>query len=251
MSLRNKLIILLLIITIAFVGWKIMGGNTGGEGDNSHGTPESDPIDIVLDFYNPWLAAELSTSTNPHESDLQNSSLLTKELAKNLSSSAEYLAAEINPVLCQSEVPERIGGKLIFVTEKDAEVMVVPRGKKVPQMAIVSLIIEDNEWIIDGIECSQGDVLPDREFSFENEGFLLRQSVQAPLNPEDWHLVFIQDDEEGHTAPLHFDTESMCTDEGGIVAVCSKDQFTEASKVIVKGEMTEAGVQVKQVELLP
>ena len=90
---------------------------------------------------------------------------------------------------------------------------------------------------------------PQREFSFERTGNLLKSDV-APLDPDLWYIVFEENGEKGHVAPLYFDDTSMCKAADGSEVVCNPDQFTNAADAVVKGEMSEAGVQVKLVELL-
>ena len=106
----------------------------------------------------------------------------------------------------------------------------------------------NNLWQITDISCATGELPPEREYSFEQNGFLLK-NVPPPLNDDYWHLVFEQQGQPGHTVPLFFDENSQCVGADGITAVCNPDEFIEPSAAIVKGEMQEAGLTVQVVEL--
>jgi hypothetical protein len=119
-----------------------------------------------------------------------------------------------------------------------------------PNVAVVTLGGDTGEWLITDIRCAQGESGPEREFSFDREGHLLK-SVPPPLNPDYWHLVFEENGINGHTAPLFFDESSTCVALDGTEATCNTDNFVDATKALVQGEMTESGVEVKRVTLLP
>lgn len=208
-----------------------------------------EPVDVVLDFYEPWLAAAQATTTNPYKEGFAKSPILSKELRKHIQASRGTLGIDLDPVLCQTRIPTQISARLISKIESQAQVLVVSREKKVTEQAIIDLVQLGEGWYIDNITCSPGEFGPEREFSFDMEGFLLK-SVAPPLNPQFWHLVFVQNDVPGHVVPLFFSPESTCIAVGGAQTVCDPSTFMEPSKAHVQGEMTETGVKVKRLQLM-
>jgi hypothetical protein len=77
---------------------------------NSQEVSTDDPIDIVLDFYGLWLDAAKSTTTNPFQLELATRPILSKVLSAKLKENQTGL----DPVLCQSTIPEHINAKSIF-----------------------------------------------------------------------------------------------------------------------------------------
>lgn len=216
-------------------------------------SPTTDPLDEVIDFYNAWLAAAKATSTEDVFSTVLASATLSPELREELQTKlAEATDGSLDPVLCQPEPPERIGGKMVYQLDNSAQIMMLARGgeEKAPNQATVTLGSDNGSWVITDISCATGELPPEREFSFEQEGFLLK-SVPPPLNPEYWHLVFEQQGVMGHTVPLFFAADSVCIDTAGTETLCDTEQFTEATKVLVQAEMTEAGAEVKRLVFLP
>ncbi len=213
--------------------------------------PIGDPMDATMEFYGPWLAAELSTSSDPQTENLLAHPRLTSELSTGLTSALEDTTLEVNPVLCQTSIPPRIGTKLSYRLDTKAEVHVLARGleDRSTRIAVVTLTAQNGEWVISDITCSNGETAPEREFSFDKEGFLLK-NVPPPLNADNWHLVFEENGVMGHTAPLFFSPESTCIATDTTSTVCSPDTFTEPSKALVQGEMAEAGVSVQRVTFL-
>lgn len=208
-----------------------------------------DPIDVTFDFYDPWLAAAQATSTNPFKEGLAKAPILSKELRKKIKNAPRTGAEVVDPVLCQTTTPADISARMVSQDETQAEVLILSRQKELTGQAVVKLVALNGGWYINDIVCSPGEFAPEREFTFEREGFLLK-SVPPPYNPQYWHIVFEENGEKGHAAPLFFDAESTCKALDGKTAVCNPDQFREATKVLVKGSMSETGVQVKQLELM-
>lgn len=242
---QRSLITGVLALVVVAGAWVFLG--TGKE--SGQGVSGKSPVDTTLDFYDSWLAASQSTSTDPYQAGLADDPVLSKELRAKIAKAGENTEAEVDPVLCQAKVPTQIAALPVFEREDEAQVVVVSRDKGAVAQAIVTLNQSRGGWFINDITCSEGEIAPERgEFSFEQEGFLLK-SVVPPLDPEYWHLVFEQGGEKGHAAPLLFGPASMCTSTDGSTSVCSPDQFTETSKAFVQGEMTEAGVNVKKLEL--
>ncbi len=208
-----------------------------------------DPLDIASAYYDDWLAAIQSTSTDPFLAGLDKDNRLTTSTREYLEKTKEDKTKTVDPVTCQKSIPKRIGAKLAFRLESEAQYLMLARGAdKTPEQAIVTLSAINGEWKISKIECTSGEIAPESEFSFENSGFILK-GEQPPLNPTVWYLVFNENGKDGHTSPLHFSDKSLCLDTNGNRSVCTPDQFLNPSKAIVKGTMTEEGVDVEQIEL--
>ena len=206
-----------------------------------------EPVDIVLDFYTPWLAAVQATTTDPYKEGLAKSPILSLELRKKIRDGKDHGPAEADPVLCQVNTPTQITARPVFQHEDSAQVLVMSRDKEFPRQAIVSLLKYKDGWFINDIQCSLGEFAPEREFSFDTEGFLLK-SVAPPLKAGTWHLVFEQNGQPGHVVPLFFNAESSCQEIDGTAGACDTSTFIEPSKARVQGEMSETGVTVKRLQ---
>ena len=242
----------LLGLVIFLVVQQASSPTTDQDDTSSTMTPTEDPLDVTLDFYNAWLEAELSTTTSPETADLLSHTTLSDPLRQTLRDSLTQEQLAVHPVLCQTSIPPRIGGKLSYVLDQQAEVHILARGleERSARMAVVTLSAQAGKWVITGISCSNGETAPEREFAFDREGFLLK-SVPPPLNAEYWHLVFEENGIMGHTAPLFFGATATCIAIDGSSATCDPDSFVEPTKVLVQGEITEAGVNVARVTALP
>ena len=207
------------------------------------------PVDIVLDFYNPWLEAVKSTTTDPYKSESVSKKILSDELRMRLMSTEGHPETEIDPVLCQSTIPERVTGRIVSQQEDETRVLVMAKEKELTAQSVFTLKRHNDGWYIDSISCSLGEFELPREFSFEKEGHLLK-SVPPPLDPKTWHIVFEENGELGHAVPLFFDAESSCVSTDKNTAVCTPDQFIEATKIHVYGQMTELGAEVKRLEFI-
>ena len=241
-------IILGVLVVIGIIVWAIKsdwGGSSYGPGASSV-IDAGDPLDAALAFYQTYLDIEQNVATE-YEGDI----LKDPILADDVRAAIETHSGDVDQVLCQSETPEKIRAKVLFRHESDAQVQVLGRGEgeKSPEQAVVTLAVEGGAWRITKIECLYGEMAPEREFSFENDGYLLK-SVPAPLDSRYWHIVFEQNGQLGYTAPLFFSTASMCTDVSGNTAMCDENTFVDATKVRLQGQMTEAGVEVKNVTML-
>lgn len=214
--------------------------------------PLADPFDVTLDFYNQWLMAASSTTTNPYDAGLHTAGLLSPTVQEMVLSKRQSETNLLDPVLCQLVPPARIGAKALFQLDTEAQFMILARGgeEKAANQAIVTLEVQNNEWKITAIDCATGELPPEKDFPFEQEGYILK-SVPPPLNPEYWHLVFEQADVMGHTVPLFFNAESICIDLDNNESACAVDQFKDATKVLVQADMTEAGAAVKRMRFLP
>jgi len=215
-------------------------------------TPLADPFDVMLDFYNEWLLAASSTTTNPYDAGLHTVSLLAPSVQEKIQTMRMNEGNLLDPVLCQPEPPARIGAKALYQLDTEAQFMVLARGgeERASNQAIVTIKVENGAWKITAIDCATGEIAPVRDFPFEQEGYILK-SVPPPLNQDLWHLVFEQAGVMGHTVPLFFTSESMCIDIDNTESVCAVEQFKDATKVLVQADMTEAGAEVKRMRFLP
>lgn len=207
----------------------------------------SSPVEIVLDFYEPWLKAQKSTSTDPITLEPEKNMILSKELRTRLSDMKNHAPTEIDPILCQTTTPERVTGRIVSQDENEVRVLVMAKDTALTAQSVFTLKKMSGGWYIDSILCSPGEFDVPREFSFDQEGYLLKR-VPPPLDSNFWHIVFEQDGEQGHAVPLLFDADSMCTALDGTKTTCNADVFTEAMKIHVYAQMIEAGAQVKRLE---
>jgi hypothetical protein len=212
-------------------------------------TSTQDPVSVALDFYEPWLKAVKSTSTNPYQSGYHNAPILSKALQTQITEAEGRPETEIDPVLCQTTVPEKITGRIVSEQEQQAQVLIMARGGEITAQSVFTLKKHNEGWYIDAIDCFPGEFEAPREFTFEHEGFLLKE-VPEPLNAEYWHIVFEQNGTQGHFAPLFFGAESMCTTLEGTESVCDPNQLTQTAKVSIRGQMTESGVEVKYLHII-
>lgn len=241
-------IALIALLAFLFSTMRQDGSVTTGDQNAALG----DPMDATLEFYQAWHEAELSTTTDPQTENLLDHPRISEEVRLALTNALNEDDREVNPVLCQTTVPPRIGTKVSYTLDNQAEVHVFARGfeERSSRTAVVELSGDSGEWLITRINCANGEQGPDREFTFAREGSLLK-SVPPPLNPEYWHLVFEEDSVNGHTAPLFFDENSTCVMTDGSETQCDPDTFTDATRAFVQGNMTEAGVNVVRVTFLP
>lgn len=251
----NKQIALALgvIVTgiLLVVVWQFFASDSASSpaAENAQMVPVDDPIDVTLELYDPWLAGLLSTTTEFNKEELLNAAPLTSELRATLLERIAQTDVAVDPIICQANLPERIGAKSIFTNDTEAQVIVVARGQKVPEQALVTLQAIDGKWVLSDVFCSQGEVAPEREFTFEQAGNILKQSLQPPLDPAQWHLIYTKDTVAGYAIPLLFTAESMCIATDGVEQVCNPDQLAEATAVFIQGEMQEAGVRVQRMSL--
>lgn len=227
---------------------------SGGTSDTSvaNGNQEVStalPIDIALDFYDTWLEAIESTSTDPYTLGYASSTLLSAELRDRLIQTAGHAETEIDPVLCQTTVPEQVTGRIVSKQENAVRVLVMAKEKELTAQSVFTLKRYNDGWFIESIECAPGEFAPEREFSFDKEGYLLK-NVLPPLDAQYWHIVFEDNGDEGHTAPLFFEGENACVEKDGNSAPCTTEQFHEADKVHIYGHMTERGVEVTKLEFI-
>ena len=157
---------------------------------------------------------------------------------------------ELDPILCQSVVPERIGVKPIYVADDEAQMMIIARGaEKTPNQSVVTLTLGEAEWMISSISCSSGEAgNPVGEYSFEQTGRLAKDSVPAQYDQSNWHVLFSNKLGNTQIVPLFFDGGSQC-DRDSETVICEPAQFSEGTVVFVQADMTEAGASVRRMEL--
>lgn len=247
---NSKLIIVgVVLVAVILVGLYFKGliGDETSKNLRSQEVSMEEPVNIALDFYNPWLEAVKSTSTDPYKSDLSGMQFLSEELRIRIMATEGRSDTEIDPVLCQTTVPDKARGKVVFEDEANVQVLVIAKDKALTAQSLFKLKKLNDGWYIDDIACAPGEFGEEREFTFEKEGFLLK-TVPPPYNPENWHIVFEQDGNLGYMTPLIFDGNSTCIATDGNESVCRPDQFTEATRISIKGQMTETGAEVKRLE---
>jgi hypothetical protein len=201
-----------------------------------------EPLDITLDFYEKWRLAKTSTTTDPYTEGLPKSDVLGIELSKKITDNESvYRSEQKDIVICDSSLAQDVKAKEIFSNESKAQILIFPKDKETRGIQImVTLVGEEGYWKITNISCGAGEQdLNVGEFSFDYEGFLLKQSVPAPLDSKFWHLIFVQENVPGYTTPLIFSSSSICVLEDKTEKVCSDDLLFD---------MTEAGLEVKRLE---
>lgn len=244
---KNIKIIGTVVVLVLVIGliWFFTKGSTEQQ------VSKLDAVDTVGNFYDQWLkAAQLPTTADPNLSTLAKSPILSKSLRAKIATARKNPNITADPVLCQTTVPEGISMRRVYMSESEAQILVTPKNKSVTDRALVTLNKYNNGWYINDIQCSAGEFAPEREFSFEKEGYLLKNSIPKPYDPKNWHLIFEDNSKPGYVVPLLFDSESQCTSLDGSKFVCKPDQFTEATKVFIRGRMVERGANVKQLEFV-
>lgn len=252
---KQIIIIGVLVIVIAGIAAIVhFKGTTKGITSNTSGKQPSvivnataDPVETTMNFEVAWLALRQSTSTNPYQAGLPYEAMLSKDLGTRLAA-AEGTSSKLDPVLCQTSVPERVGAKVIFTKSDTAQVMVISRKPQLPNQAIVSLKKDGKNWQITDITCNAGESAASTgKYDFTESGSLLKSDkMPKPLDPKYWYLVYTQDGQKGYTAALLFDKDSQCVATDGTKSTCAPDQTWQAQQATVEGDMTETGVQVKQ-----
>lgn len=239
---KNKIIgVVVVLVLIVGLIWFLTKG--GGEQQVSR----LDAVDTVGTFYGEWLTATKQPKTaEPSIKTLTKSPILSKELRDKIKKVQKDSSNTIDPVLCQATIPEDISTRRVYTGENEVQILVTSKDKNVTNQALVTVNKLNEGWYINDIACSLGEFAPEREFSFEKEGFLLKNSIPKPYNPENWHIVFEEDGAQGNVVPLFFDKDSQCTSLDGSKSVCAPAQFTEATKISIRGQMTERGVSVDQ-----
>lgn len=245
---NKKLIGLVVVAAIVIIGFVVLKNNSAGPGAEEKVMPEVPAIDVVLNFMGDWLDARESTETTPVAEGLTQSEALSKAFAEQLqATSFDFEGDSLDPVLCQTVLPNNLRSKTVSETDSNVEILVIANGAQTANQAVVKLIIEDGEWKINSIKCGFGETGPEMgEYSFEQTGQLLK-SVPPPLDPNFWYLVYESEGVSGFTAKLMFDASSVCVSNEAVETVCEPDTFQQTARAKVQGDISEAGVMVKRV----
>ena len=214
---------------------------------------QGDPLDVALDFYETWRLAKVSTSTDPYQEGLAKATVLSSVLSKKIIDNEDlYKNQQKDIVICDESMVNDVKAKEVFSNETNAQVIIFAKDKTTRGIQVLATLVgEGGYWKITEISCGAGEQdLNTGEFSFDYEGLLLKQSVPAPLDKKMWHLIFSQDDVPGYTTPLIFGDDSLCILENKIEKVCSDSLMYETKKVRAKGDMTEAGLEVKRLDFI-
>ena len=238
------------MLAVVVVGGGIWFGKGGSSGPEASSVAKyEEPADAADAFYKQWLTAAKDSALKPDRAMLATSPILTSELSTKVVASLQSGDA-LDPVLCQSVVPQDITLRNVYEETDKAQMLVTSKDKSVTKQAVVDLNKSGDTWVINNIQCTDGETGPVKEFSFEKEGFLIKTSVPKPFNNKNWHLVFTENGKLGNVVPLIFDAKSQCTNLEGTKAVCKPDQFKEADKVLVRGGMTERGATIVQLQFV-
>lgn len=239
--------IVAIIVVIFFTDWMKTDQSAKDSGEQIPVT--ENPVEPVSDFYATWVDARLATDTTPYLAGLATSEILSQKAQEYLTSAqGEFESSLTDPVLCGAEPFKSKRTKIVFQRDFSAEVLVYDRTESLQAVSSVKLVGENGAWKIDGFNCNLGETGPEiGEFSFDKTGFLLKDSVQPPLDSNYWYLVYEENGLMGFTAKLNFDDTSMCTLGGNPESTCDLSSLMEAMPVHIKGQMSEAGVEVKHV----
>jgi hypothetical protein len=249
---KNKIITVVIILILLAAGATLFTFKDKlfpTETTRSEAARVQNPRLVTLDFYNQWLEETKSTTTSPFTSGLINSPVLSSEVRSQIErEQAARKGKDVDPLLCMPKVPNRLLSKEIFTESNKALVVITPRDKDITteHQAVVGLTLVDDKWLITKIDCTEGERAPVKEFDFEKIGFLLKESIQAPYNKENWHLVYEQETQPGFVAPLSFTIESVCIAADKTESTCDPAKLTEATKVFIQAGMTESGAVVKR-----
>lgn len=231
------------VVVLAVKNNPDIGSTLGGGGQV---TSADEPIHIALDFYSLWLDEAKASDSDPYTAGLQQTPILSPALRDKI---AAAQSEELDPVLCQKILPEKVSGRVISTSDTEAQILVLSREPKLSGQAKIIVRGGAEKWYIDDIVCADGESAPEQEFSFEHRGQIVKD-VPAPLDATFWHIVYAQDGGENAAAPLLFDAESVCVATDGAENACTPDSFTPAAAVSVQGNMTESGVNVVRMRML-
>lgn len=240
-------IIAIVLIGIIAVLW-FSNGKQLVPNDKQYAAPTEDPIDVSVSLIDGWLQNVLATTSVSLAEYLETAPALTETAKENVLARAA-IQSEIDPLLCREETPTRVGGKIVYATETEAQVSVIARGvEKTPQQTLVTVAAEKGEWVITEVACSNGEVgAPIGEFSFVQQGRLVRESAPAPYDATAWHVIFPGVDGSVGIVPLLFSDASQCGG-GEDLTTCDQSTFSEGEQVVVKANMVEAGAEVVVLE---
>jgi hypothetical protein len=203
-----------------------------------------DPLGVTEAFFSDWLVARQSTTTDPYQGGLLNSDVITSSVRDYLTAKQTDLQNGVDPLLCVTTLPPKIGVKPIYEASTTAQILVVPRqqASRTAEMAVVDLNLIDYAWKITNIACSNGETAPATEFSFAESGYL-KKGLEAPFDSTKWHIIFTQNASETTAVPLLFTATSSCTRNNETVT-CVPDTLPDTARITVKGSLLEEGAVV-------
>lgn len=244
-----KLIIVLLIVGAIVAGILLNSGSKVTEEPKVVLT--GDPVDATMDFYAAWLDARKIADTNPYDSGAATNKYLSPDFIQKLADGKDsFFNTGVDPVLCQTTVPDSLRTKTVLQTDDQAQVLILARGELAIPIAIAKLGGVDGEWKIIDVDCNAGERGPEiGEYNFEKSGRLLKASVRPPLDANYWHLIYERDGVMGYVAQLTFNENTVCTMPDDTTTSCADETFYETIPVEVKGNMTEAGLEVVLVKI--
>lgn len=242
---KIKIIGALVVLVVVILLVKSFGGS-------GQQVSQFDTVDTVGSFYGDWLeAVKEPLSADPSAETLAKSPILSKVLREKIAEARANSETNLDPVLCQAEAPADISIRKVYENEGEAaQILVTEKGNPTSTQALITLEWYKDGWFIKDIECSLGEVAPEREFSFEQTGFLLKDSIPSPFDSKNWHIIFEDNGVAGNVVPIFFDSKSECTALDGKIATCDPSKFSETSQVSVKGQMTERGATIQKLEFV-
>ncbi len=208
-----------------------------------------EPVDVAVDFYKKWEGEVLAENTDPYKSGLQNTLILSPQLREKLKSTEGQPADAVDPVLCGKTADVKISTRRVFESENESQILVTSKDKEQTGQTMFKILKYKEGWYIDDITCSPGEFGEDKEFTFEREGFLVKGSNLESFDSALWYIVFEEDGQPGHYAPLVLGSKSVCVDKDGKENTCDTEKFSDLSKIFVRGQMTEGGVDVVKLEV--
>ncbi|OGG62614.1 hypothetical protein A3C87_03970 [Candidatus Kaiserbacteria bacterium RIFCSPHIGHO2_02_FULL_49_34] len=239
----KKILIILAIIVVAIVA--AISLNRGGEKAEKWNGVAGTSLDVALEFYTSWVATINAEDYKVAQAALLETAPLAESLKTKLANKNDQ---EADPVACRAFDEVQTRTQIVFEREDTAQyIMQVTKGELTEGYAVVDLVGKEGQWQIQNIACAMGDVAPEMgEFSYEQEGTLVKDSIPAPYDNKFWHILFQADGQVGIT-PLIFNADSKCM-LGDKVESCEAGYLFEGKEVKVYGQMTELGAEVGRVE---
>lgn len=246
-----KFIALTLILVVLAVVALSMKGDSNTE-DDAPQIIEGNPTDATMDFVSAWANARRDPATDPYQKGLLDYYAVSPTLRTALEEAQEtFSVSGIDPVLCQSSVPDRIRTKTVAITDNTAQIMILAKGELTVPIGIAKLGPVDGEWKILEIDCDVSERGPEiGEYNFEKNGRLLKDSVKPPLDPNNWYLIYERDGVMGYTAQITMTDTTVCTKLDGTEITCGGEEFYETMNVDIKGNMSETGVEVVAITII-
>tara|TARA_B100000745_G_scaffold45899_1_gene27629 strand:- start:1515 stop:2294 length:780 start_codon:yes stop_codon:yes gene_type:complete len=248
---QKKIIIIgaVAVLILIALGLKFLGGGSVMTEDplKNQVVSTDDPVDIALDFYDAWQKAVEADGTDPFAAGLADEPLLSQVMRDKLSNLPERKKSD--PVLCLDVIPEKITSKQLYMRDDETQILIFSKEYPMAGQSIITMGGANGGWYIKDISCSEEFDGP-KEFSFENEGNLLK-TVPEPYDSRYWHLVYARDGVFGYLVPMFFNESSICVSIDGGESQCDENNLPETKPVMLRGNMTEAGVEVKRLEFLP